>query len=358
MNYVGVDLHQKTSWFYEVDSCGNKLDSRNVPNTEEDLKDYFGKIPKPFTLAVESTCNWYFFVDLAQQYAEEVFLANSYELKAFAKRHKKTDKIDARLIANVLHKGFLPAVTIADKQTRQIREIIRYRINIVRDRSRNVSRLKALLDKVGCHYSGDFTTYKGLRSIDTEGLPIIYVDIINRYREQIMDLSERIEGIEKGVVDVTHRDVDMCNLLTIPGIGAFSAALIKSEIIDISRFRSFNRLCAYAGLAPRVRASADKIYYGALNTNRRKNLQWILIENVYHFIKGLDRAKQKFERIKSKKGHNTAKVSLARDMLKVIYHVLRGERPFYPEVDVSKKRELQSRNVRIQSVAATALSGV
>ncbi|MGH7799475.1 MAG: IS110 family transposase [Thermodesulfobacteriota bacterium] len=95
MSYVGVDLHQKTTWFYVVDSYGNKLDSRNVPNTEEDLKNYFEKIPKPFTLAVESTYNWYFFVDLAEQYAEEVFLANSYELKAFAKRHKKTDKIDA-----------------------------------------------------------------------------------------------------------------------------------------------------------------------------------------------------------------------------------------------------------------------
>ncbi|HLE24428.1 MAG TPA: transposase [Thermodesulfobacteriota bacterium] len=209
MNYVGVDLHQKTSWFYEVDSCGNKLDSRNVPNTEEDLKDYFGKIPKPFTLAVESTCNWYFFVDLAQQYAEEVFLANSYELKAFAKRHKKTDKIDARLIANVLHKGFLPAVTIADKQTRQIREIIRYRINIVRDRSRNVSRLKALLDKVGCHYSGDFTTYKGLRRIDTEGLPLIHVYLISRYGEQIIELGQRIHDIEKQILHITEKDIDI-----------------------------------------------------------------------------------------------------------------------------------------------------
>jgi hypothetical protein len=47
---------------------------------------------------VESTHNWYFFVDLAEQYAEKVYLANTYELKAFAKRHKKTDKIDGRLI--------------------------------------------------------------------------------------------------------------------------------------------------------------------------------------------------------------------------------------------------------------------
>lgn len=235
--------------------------------------------------------------------------------------------------------------------------MLRYRMNLVKDRSRNISRLKALLDKIGCRYLGDFTTYKGLGSIATEGLAGIYVDIINRYREQIIELGGRIEGIEKQLVSLRDKDVDMCNLLTIAGIGTFSAALIKSEIIDISRFRSFNRLCAYAGLAPRVRASANRIYYGALNTNRRKNLQWILLENVYHFIKASEKAKEKFQRIKQRKGHNTAKVALARDMLKIIYHVLKERRPFYPEREGVQKGK-GNRNVGIQSVAASALCGV
>lgn len=50
-------------------------------------------------------------MDIAELYAEKVYLANSYELKTFAKRHKKTDKIDARFIAD----GYLPTVTIPDK---------------------------------------------------------------------------------------------------------------------------------------------------------------------------------------------------------------------------------------------------
>ncbi|MCR4319890.1 MAG: transposase, partial [Candidatus Brocadiaceae bacterium] len=122
MYYVGVDLHKETSWFYIVD-------------------------------------------------AQKVFLANSYELKAFAKRHKKTDKIDARLIAHILQKGFLPVVAIADQETRQVRELLRYRLNLVTDRSRNIFRLKALLDKLGLNSQLDFTTYKGLKSVVIEKLP-------------------------------------------------------------------------------------------------------------------------------------------------------------------------------------------
>lgn len=75
---------------------------------------------------MESTYNWYFLVDMAEQYADTVYPANSYELKAFAKRHKKTDKIDARLIADVLRKGYLPTVTIPGKYIRNIKEILQY----------------------------------------------------------------------------------------------------------------------------------------------------------------------------------------------------------------------------------------
>jgi transposase len=345
MYYVGVDLHKETSWFYIVDESGKKIDSRNISNKPEILKRYFEKIPRPFILAVEATYNWYYFVDIAEQYAEKVFLANSYELKAFAKRHKKTDKIDARLIAKILQKGFLPVVTIADQHTRQVRELLRYRINLINDRSRNIYRLKALLDKLGLDSNGDFTTYKRLRNIATDNIPTIYASLVRDYIERITDLTKKRFVIEKEVIAISCKDPDMLNLMSLPGIGPFSAALINSEIIDISRFATFNRLCAYAGLAPRVSASANKTFHGPLNINRRKYLQWILLENVYHFISAIPKMQEKYAILKQRKGHNTAKVALAREMLKIIYHVLKEQRPFYFYKKVSK----------IQSVAATAL---
>ena len=121
MYYVGIDLHKEQSWFYVMKKNGVKVSSNSVSNDLGTLKKYFEKIPKPFKLAVESTYNWYYFVDLAEKYAAEVFLANSYELKAFAKRNKKTDKIDAKLIADVLRKGYLATVTIPSKEIRNIR---------------------------------------------------------------------------------------------------------------------------------------------------------------------------------------------------------------------------------------------
>jgi len=166
-------------------------------------------------------------------------------------------------------------------------------------------------------------------------------------------LRKKIKDVEEQIDNLTKNDNDVRNLLTIRGIGPFSPALIKAEIIDIKRFRVFNRLSAYAGLAPRVKASANRIYHGPLNKNRRKNLQWILIENVFHYIKSLIKTQNKFNRIKKQKRHNTAKVVLSRDMLKIIYHILKEKRQYY-----RVKREIQNTKKQIQSVAAATLYGV
>src|SRR4030042_515331 len=112
MNYVGVDLHKERSWFYVMDELGNKLDSKSISNRPDELKRYLSGILRPFSLAVEATYNCYFFMDIALTHTDRAYLADSYELKAFAKRHKKTEKIDAKLIADILRKGNLPTVVM------------------------------------------------------------------------------------------------------------------------------------------------------------------------------------------------------------------------------------------------------
>src|SRR4030042_51349 len=285
MNYVGVDLHKEQSWFYVMNEAGTKLASKSIANRPDELKRYLSGITQPFSLVVEATYNSYFFMDLALLYTDRAYLADSYELKAFAKRHKKTDKIDAKLIADILRKGYLPTVVMPDEETRKIRAILRYRINLVHDRSQNIHRLKSFLDKLGQDSSGDFTTYKCLNTLDYSCLPQEYQKIVSGYVERITDLTGKIYDIEKFIKEQASKDQDIVNLISVPGLDYFSAALIKSEIIDVDRFPCFERLCAYAGLAPKVSQSANRLNRGPLNTNRRKYLQWILLETVWHFIR-------------------------------------------------------------------------
>lgn len=330
MNYVGVDLHKKMSYVYVLDNRGKRIMSKNISSKPASVKKYLTQIPKPFKLAVEATYNWYYFIDIAEQYSDYVYLSDSYELKAFAKRHKKTDKIDARLIATVLYQGHLPAVYIADKKTREWRELLRCRIALVRSRSKLKSRLKMIFDKLGDSINGKIGSFTGLQNLMkvSKKYSESYRIVIKEHIENISYLNKKIQNMEKIIQRLGKKDIDIVNLEGICGIGYFGAALIKSEIINIARFKSFSRLCAYAGLAPRVSQSGNRCFHGPLNNNRRKNLQWLLIENVYHFCKGYSDKKKKFQAIKKRKGHNTAKVALARDLLKAVYIVLKEKRKY------------------------------
>lgn len=340
MFYVGADLHKEQTWFYVMDKNGARVSSKSISNSPDSLKCFLKSVPTPFTLAVEATYNWYFFVDIAEQYADEVFLANSYELKAFAKRHKKTDKIDARLIADILRKGYLPTVFIPNPEIRSLKELLHYRINLVRDRCRNIFRLKNTLDKLGMDSTGDFTTEKALRNIPFEDIPEDYRYVISGYIDRIVSLSQKIHRMKTDLRLELSEDIVVGNLITIDGLDYFSAALVKSEIVDIERFASFNRLCAYAGLAPRVAQSGSKTaHHGALLANRRKLLQWIILETVYHYIKASPTRQEKYEYLKERKGANTAKIVMARQMLKIIYHVLKENRPYYQEKQKGLKKE-------------------
>jgi transposase len=333
MNYIGVDLHKRSSYIYILDKNGNKVLNKRVSNNIIQLKEFFKEVEKPFKLAVETTYNWYFFVDLAQEYSDEVYLANSYELKAFAKRNKKNDKIDAKLIAALLYQGYLPVVYIPDKATRKVRELLRYRMRTVRDRSRVIVRMKSLLDRLGYDSNGNYTTHKKLKEITAGSFEKPYDIIISNYLDRIYYLNKHIKKLEKELEENITKDKRIDYLLSIPGLGYFGSALVLYEIIDIERFKTFNRLCSYAGLAPRVSSSDKKLYYGKLSKNRAKNLQWILLENVYHFIRMVPGKKDRYEQIKKRKNANIAKVALAREMLKIIYKVLKESRYFYYKKD-------------------------
>ena len=331
MYYVGCDLHKFSTYFYVVDSQGKCILNKSIPNESDLLHKFLSSLPTPFKLAVEATYNWYFFIDIVAEHTDEYYLTNPLYLKAFAKRNKKTDKIDAKLIANILRIGYLPEVYIVNKKTQIDREVLRQRMKVIQDRCRIIFRLKALLDKLGEKSTGNFATKKRLENIETKHLSKEYQHIIKEYCEQIISLLQAENRTDSVIRELVTKDPEAKLLKTIDGIGEFSALLIKSEIADITRFKNFDKLCSYAGLAPRVHQSGNKCKIGSLSKNRRKYLQWILLEISYHFMYRNEKARNKFEKLKEQKPYNKAKVVIARDLLKIIYRVLKTKKPYYKE---------------------------
>ena len=117
-------------------------------------------------------------------------------------------------------------------------------------------------------------------------------------------------------------------LMTIPGVGYYSALLIKSEIGDVKRFPSAKQLCSYAGLVPSTHASGNVCYHGHITKQGSKWLRWILIEAAIHAAKRTGPLRRFYYKVERKKGGKVAKVATARKLLEWIYHMMRDCKTF------------------------------
>jgi len=145
-------------------------------------------------------------------------------------------------------------------------------------------------------------------------------------------LRHEIIGVSKRVRQLAEDDQDSRLLMTIPGVGYYSALLIKSEIGNVKRFPSAKQFCSYAGLVPSIHASGNVFYHGHITKQGSRWLRWILIEAAIHAVKRPGVLRRFYFKVERKKGGQIAKVATARKLLEWIYHMLRDGRT-YQEIE-------------------------
>jgi transposase len=134
--------------------------------------------------------------------------------------------------------------------------------------------------------------------------------------------------VNKRIVLSAKDDEEAGLLMTIPGVGYYSALLIESETGDINRFPSAKQLCAYAGLIPSTYSSGNTSFHGHITKQGSKWLRWIVAEAVGHCIANLGHLHGFYRRLETRKGPKIVKVATERKLLEWIYHMLKERRTF------------------------------
>src|SRR5215813_8126228 len=147
----------------------------------------------------------------------------------------------------------------------------------------------------------------------------------------IDSLDSEIKKVSKEIQSRAEKE-DMTKLLvTIPGIGYYSALLIVSEIGDINRFPDSYHLCSYAGLIPSTHSSGGITYHGSITKTGSKYLRWIMLECLHAHIRNDNNSNitKFYHRISKKKGNSKAAVAAASKLLKIVYWVMKENRTYY-----------------------------
>ena len=332
MLYTGLDFHRSSTYITTMNEKGEIIGQKKLPSNGE-IVDYLKEFEDGMEVAIESTPSWYWLYDCLEDEGFDVKLSHPLRTKAIAYAKVKTDKVDSATLAHLLRSDLLPLSYVPEKPIRLNRELLRYRASLVKIQTKIKNKIHMVLAKnnVNNEYS-DLFGKAGMVFLHSLPLPENYKIALEGFLNVLNTVREEIKSVSRKVQQVAEKDHDAMLLMTIPGVGYYSALLIKSEIGDIERFPSTKQLCSYSGLVPSTHSSGNVSYHGHITKRGSKWLRWILIEAAIHAVKRTGSLRRFYYKVEKKKGGQIAKVATARKLLEWIYHILKDEKS-YQEVE-------------------------
>lgn len=320
MVYVGVDLHQRFCYMTVLDVNGRILEQRSVPNQAEALVEYVEHWLRPIELAVEASGSTAALVDIVQSRVDRVVVVHPQRVKAIASAKLKNDRVDSETLAQLLRADLLPPAWASDPATRVLRELVRLRSSLVEQRTRWKNQVHATLHRWG-HRANvtDLFGRAGRAWLAALTLPPAARQTVNTLLKLIDAVDAQTEELNQQVGDLARADADVRCLMTIPGIGPFSALALKAEIGDIRRFLTKRQLYSYAGLVPWVRESAEHRRRGHITRAGSPLLRWVMVEAAMNAARWSPAACGYFERLAKRKPRAVARVALARKLLGAVW---------------------------------------
>jgi transposase len=338
--FVGVDAHKKYCQVDVQDKRGNVVESITLETKRDTLEDYFSGFGEDAAVVLESTYNWMFVYDIAQKYAGEVKLANPKQTKAIAYAKVKTDKVDANTLSNLLRADLIPEIYVSTKEERAQKDILRFRLTLVKIRTSLKNRISAFVARYGFEAPfSDMFCLSGTAYIRSLPFEEPVHSIVFKYLELIDGLNQEIKILDGRIAKTVKETEEMKLLQTIPGIGKITSYLIATEIGTIERFPSSKKLTSYAGLVPGISSSGGKTNYKR-SKDRNKHLQWAFIEAAIPAVKVSPVLLAKYNRTKGRKGSSKAKMTVARKLAEAVYKVLTYKQAYEEGVTIQKARSL------------------
>jgi transposase len=258
-----------------------------------------------------------------------VVLSHPKKTRYIAEAKIKSDRVDSRAIAELARLDALPLAYMPDRKISVLREQVRRRAFLVRERVKLRVKIKSILTYEGIRWPSDcgLFTRKGV-----EWLHGLSLEPVESYLRVLKPLDDEIRLVSKQLRGLAGKDEDVKLLMTIPGIGYYSALLVKSEIGDVNRFAFGDRLCSYAGLVPSTHASGNTVRHGGITKEGSRWLRWMMVEAAQTHVHRYDTSITRlYNRIAERRGKRSAVVAAAHKLLLVCYSVLKNKRPYYDQ---------------------------
>ncbi|MEW6146339.1 MAG: IS110 family transposase, partial [Thermodesulfobacteriota bacterium] len=339
-----------------LNEAGEQLWSERISSSRDNWEALAKQLRASDCVAMEATTNSNAVARLLRHSGARVIISNPLKTRVIAQAKVKTDKVDARVLAELARADYLPTVWLPDADTEALRELMSDRRSVVARRTELKNRLQAILasnliadnhtDLFGVRGRAYLARLCAGKEAGLTPLDRVRVQATLAELDGLAVSIKAVEGIIAAMVmERPHWRANLDRLLTIPGVSLVVGAGLLAAIGDISRFPAAKHLASYFGLVPSTYQSGDsQARHGRITKQGRAEARWLAIEAAEHLRRGPGPLRLLYQRVCAKRGHNVAVVAVARKLAELVWHLLSKQEDYLyhqPRLTMEKRAKVR-----------------
>ena len=330
----GIDLHATNSYVVVLDESDRAVLEKRIPNRLEVLLAELEPFRESLKgVAVESTFNWYWLGDGLEDHGYPIELVNTTAAKQYEGLKSRDDRHDARWIAHMLRLGILPTGHILARKERAVRDLLRRRSKVVRQKTATLLALKNLIAR----NTGRMVSASELKRLQQGEYP---EEIQDPHIRRAIDgtvhvfqvLEEECAALQATVKAAGLERPGYRNLRTVKGIGELLALTILYETGDIRRFPKVGNYASYCRCVRTTHESNGRRKGEGNRRNGNPYLSWAFSEAAHFVIRYQPAARRYFDRKKKATNGIVAVRAIAHKLSRAAYFLLRDDVSYRPEL--------------------------
>ena len=333
MEYIGIDVHKKQSHLCICTGEGRYVE-RCIGTERERFAAVVGGRPRARVL-IEASTESEWVAQWLEELGHEVIVADPNYTPMYGQRNRrvKTDRRDARALAEACRLGVYRRAHRLSAERRQVRAELAVREALVRTRARYIALLRALLGREGLRVGTGSAKTFGER-LEKVAIPEALAGALAPLRALLAPLNQQIAAVEARLDERVAGDAVMRRITTVPGVGPVTAAAFVATLDVVERFTGPHQVAAYLGLVPSERSSGERRQRGTITKHGNTRTRWVLVQAAWGVWRSRQVAAVPLQRwarrLAARRGKQVAMVALARRLAGILYALWRDGTVYDP----------------------------
>jgi len=340
--YVGMDVHKK-SWSISIYTDQFEHKTFSQPPKVEVLVNYLKRnFPgAAYKTVYEAGFSGFWVHDRLQEQGVRCLVVNPADVPTKDKeRAGKTDRVDCRKLARSLRNGDIEGIYVPSRPKAEDRSLLRTRHGMVKKQTRCKNQIKSILCFYGIHIPEELTRshwskrfiswIESIRMERASGDMALKVHLaeLGHIRQTIAELNRAVRAL--AMTDDYRNNVRI--LKTVPGVSTLTAMTLLTELYDITRFKTLDKLCSYVGLIPNTDSSGETDHKTGMTGRRNNHLRGVIIESAWTAVRKDPALMMAFNELCKHMTKTNAIIRIAKKLLNRIRYVLKNQQEYVPAV--------------------------